>query len=248
MKRSSVTSALLGSTLAATLGLAACGGSPTSTEPAAPAVTSAATSSTAATTGPVDAVDLGKRMTAAMVAAKSGKATMTTSAQGMSLSSTSSFVYTSPTSANVVGTSSIGGIEIETRVVDRVAYIKGMPTAMTGGKPWVKFDGSGTDALSQQLKQAGSGDPQQLVKVLEGGTATVVSSSGGTTEYKVTGVSVQGAPDLTMNITVDDKDLPVTSVVTTQGADVKVAYSDWGTPVTVQAPPADQVGTFSAPS
>ena len=125
-----------------------------------------------------------------------------------------------------------------------------MPTQMTGGKAWVKVDPNGTDEMSKALREGGSssGDPQTMVNALKGGTATVVDTNGGNTHYRITGLSISGATGTTMDLTVDSKNLPVTSVVEASGAKVTTTYSDWGAPVTVTAPPADQVGTMSIPT
>lgn len=259
MTRTTVT--LLGAALAAALGLAAC----SSSAPAAPAASSAvtdtagsagtatapttsATSATPGTAGSVDGSALAQRVVAAMKNAKTGKATLTTTAAGMSFDGTSSFVMTGPDTIDSSGTSTVGQMNLEVRQVGQSLYVRGFPPELTGGKPWAQFDPKGTDPLSQQLREATTNGPNQLVEQLKGTTARVVSSSGGTTVYEIEGLSVQGLPGATMQLTVDDQNRPVSSVVSAKDVQVKVAYADWGAPVTVERPPADQVGTLALPA
>ena len=46
----------------------------------------------------------------------------------------------------------------------------------------------------------------------------------------------------------DAQDRPTKMSVTTPEGNVQVTYSDFGAPITVEAPPAAEVGTFSMPS
>ncbi len=257
-------------TLSGALALAGCGSSsPTTTAQPSTSVSSASTGSgtTSTTSTPSaavtpgatsDAAELGKRMGAAMVAAKSGKGTLSMSSSAVNLTGTTQFVYTSPTQADTTASMAMMGINLQVVSVGGVIYMKGLPTQLTGGKEWVKVDPKGTDAMSKAMREGGStaGDPQTMVDALKGGTATVVDTNGGNTHYKITGITgiagsgatgTTGTTGATMDLTVDSKDLPVKSVVESSGTKVTVDYSDWGTPVIVTAPPADQVGTMSAP-
>ncbi len=247
--------------LSGALALAGCGASsPTTTaQPSTSAsstpsasTSSGTTSTTSAAVTPgatSDAVELGKRMGAAMVAAKSGKGTLSMSSSAVNVSGTTQFVYTSPTQADTTASMAMMGINLQVVSAGGVIYMKGLPTQLTGGKEWVKVDPKGTDAMSKAMREGGStaGDPQTMVDALKGGTATVVDTNGGNTHYKITGTSQPGLTNATMDITVDSQDRPVTSVVEAAGSTITVDYSDWGTPVTVSAPPADQIGTMSVP-
>lgn len=236
--------------------------SATSAAPTAAATTSASAPSTGApaTAGStVNAGDLAATMSKAMIAAKSGKATMSMAGSGVNMSGSSQFIYTTPTQADTTATMSIMGLNLELVSAGGVMYMKGLPTQMSGGKPWVKIDPNGSDEMSKALREAGggNGNPQAVVDALKGGTATVVDTNGANTHYRITGFAAvgasgtsgtSGASGATMDLTVDSKNLPVTSVVEASGAKVSVEYSDWGTPVTVTAPPADQVGTLTIPT
>ncbi len=265
MKRTIIAVASLSGALA----LAGCGSSSpattaqpsTSASGATAGAHTTSTASAAVTPGATgDAAELGARMGAAMVAAKSGKGTLSMSSSAVNVSGATQFVYTSPTQADTTATMAIMGINLQVVSVGGVIYMKGLPTQLTGGKEWVKVDPKGTDAMSKAMREGGAsaGDPQTMVDALKGGTATVVDTNGGNTHYKITGItgiSGSGATGATgttgttgMDLTVDAKDLPVKSVIEASGTKVTVDYSDWGAPVTVTAPPADQVGTMSAPT
>ena len=200
----------------------------------------------------VDAAAVAQRMIDAMVAAKSGRADTVTNVSGQSVTTTQSFVFTSPTQADSSGSTTIAGNTLEIRAVGGKVYMKGLPAQLTGGKTWATVDPNGTDAVSQQLKKAGS-DPKQTVDAFKNGRATVTAVSGDNTTYQITGVTYGSVSDLTMEITVDGSGRPVTSKVTVPSdaagaASVTVTYSGWGTPVTVTAPPPDEVGTLTLPT
>ena len=209
-----------------------------------------APSSAVATPGAVvDAAAVAQRMVDAMVAAKSGKADTVTSVGGQTVTTTQSFVFTSPTQADSSGSTTVAGKTLEIVSVGGKIYMKGLPTQLTGGKTWAVVDPNGTDAVSQQLKEVGS-NPSQTVDAFKNGRATVTAQSGDNTTYQITGVTYQSVSDLTMEITVDGQGRPVTSKVTVPAdaagaVAVTVTYSGWGTPVTVTAPPADQVGPLT---
>jgi polyisoprenoid-binding protein YceI len=101
------------------------------------------------------------------------------------------------------------------------------------------------------------GDPRQLAKALEGTKATVVSSTGDATTYDVTidpsallgGASAApSAGPVKARYTLDAQSRPTAMVVEVQGQSVKITFGDWGRPVNIKAPPADQVGTFTIPT
>lgn len=90
------------------------------------------------------------------------------------------------------------------------------------------------------------GDPTFLFsKGWDKAAATKVGVEGGLTHYRVSGLEKGQAADLW----VDGQDRPMKLTATSPGASagasggtVEIVYSDWGAPITVTAPPADQVG------
>jgi hypothetical protein len=166
-------------------------------------------------------------------------------------------------------------------LVDDTFYFELPKQAQKAGKPWVKLDPNGSDALSKSLGGAlaetkKNSDPSQLLKQIEGAgdiTATKKEDLNGkaTTHYSVT-VDMKkyadkvdpalkstldkaieaGVTTYPMELWVDQENLPVRVTVATpftnpanQKPDqikMTMDYTDWGKPVTVTAPPADQVG------
>jgi hypothetical protein len=46
----------------------------------------------------------------------------------------------------------------------------------------------------------------------------------------------------------DAQSRPTALVVEVQGQKLEITFGDWGKPVTIKVPPADQVGTFQVPT
>jgi len=201
----------------------------------------AATSSSAPATA--SARELGDRMAQAIVDAKSGKGKATASGAA-SLNITMEFVLVDPTKMDMHATMSTSGTNLEMVVKGGVFYMKGLPSAATGGKPWIKAEPNGTDAFSKQMSTQlqSLGDPRQMTKAFAGGTAKLVGEEGGLRHYTVTGTS-SGA---NVDVYLDKDDRPAKFVVTASGVTASAEYSDWGAPVTVTEPPADQVGTLQS--
>ena len=255
--------------LAAVLALAGCGGgSGTATAPATGA------SAAAPTTAAVIANTMkhqeesflpagGERVNAVVLAAGSGKAVMTMS--GMS-SAAASGAMEGSTEFVVKGdhmdtkaTMTVMGKSVEVRSIGGIMYMKGLlPAAAIGGKTWVKIDPNGTDAFSKQmaptLKQ--SGDVRAQIDMYAGAKVAVVDTTNGVTHYKLTGLTADPAASTgtasaapqSVDIWMDAQDRPTKMSVTTPEGNVQVTYSDFGAPITVEAPPAAEVGTFSMPS
>lgn len=162
-----------------------------------------------------------------------------------------------------------------------------LPSSLSGalgssGKPWVKFDLSGSNPLAQALGSeanlADQADPTQLLnQISAAGTIKSVThetlNGQPVTHYSIT-VDVQkmaesmtgadqsekqalsqlGISTMPFNIWVNSDNLPVkitTSVAfadptsgQSQQVQVQVAYTDWGKPVTITAPPAGEVTTL----
>lgn len=180
-------------------------------------------------------------MAKAMVDAKSGKGKAT--ATGASaLNMTMEFVFVEPTKMDLHANMSISGMNLEMVVKGGIFYMKGLPATMTGGKPWVKADPNGTDAFSKQMsgQLQSIGDPRQITESFKGASAKLVGEEGGLRHYSLTGAA-QGA---TIEVYLDKQDRPARFVVTATGVTVNAEYFDWGVPVKITEPPADQVGTM----
>jgi hypothetical protein len=247
--------------LAAVLALTGCGGgSSTATAPATGA--SAAAPTTAAVAAITDGKVLAQRLNDGLTKAGSGKAVMTMSGMSSAAASgamegTTEFVVKGD-HMDTKATMSIMGKTVEVRSIGGIMYMKGlMPAAAIGGKSWVKIDPNGTDAFSKQmaptLKQ--SGDLRAQIDMYAGAQVAVVDTTNGVTHYKLTGLTgapattgTAGAAPQSVDIWMDSQDRPTKMTVTTPEGSVQVTYSDFGAPITVEAPPAAEVGTFSMPS
>ena len=243
--------------LTAALGLSACGDAgddagATSTSSTSSSTSSAPSGLQAGAT--VDGGELATKMTEAMVKVGSGTITLDLGTEGKATGSFSmkggvmEQQMTMPIEGQTMQIVSTGG----------VIYMKGLPGSK---KPWVKIDPKADDPVSQMFAgMAGDmGDPRQLAKALEGSKATVVSSTADSSTYDVTidpkallgGAAASVAPDaqpVKARYTLDADNRPTLMTVDVQGQSLKISFGDWGKPVTITAPPADQVGTFELPS
>ena len=239
--RTSTAAALV---LAAALGLAGCGGD---ADNGAPATPSAASSDDAT----IDGGTLATRLADAMVEAGSGTMTIEL---GSGRSATGSFVIHGD-SVDQELSLPVQGRTMQLVVKDGVLYLKGVPRA---AKPWVKVDPKASDLLSQIISgMVGDlGDPRELARALEGTSVKEVGTRGGVTEYtatidpaKVFGSSALGPGAASMGTVetryfVDAQDRPTRLEADLDGRTVVATFAGWGSPVAVQAPPADQVGGF----
>ncbi|MGA8979146.1 MAG: hypothetical protein WB473_08520 [Pedococcus sp.] len=243
--------------LTAALGLSACG----SSDPATPAAsTSSSSSSSSAAAGVVKAGDtvdgaaLATRMTDAMLEAGSGTVTMDLGAQG---SAKGSFTMKDAKMEQSMEMA-IQGQTLQIISAGGIIYMKGLPGST---KPWVKIDPKGTDPVSKMFAglTGEMGDPRQLATALKGSTATVVSSSGEESVYDVTidpstltgGGTATASPSaqpVKARYTLDASDRPTKMTVDAEGQTITITFADWGKPVTITVPPADQVGTFELPT
>lgn len=251
--------------LVAALALSGCGGgSATATAPATGANSAAPTSAApAAPAGITDGKVLAQRLNDALTKAGSGKAVMTmsgmsTAAASGSMEGTTEFVVKGDR-MDTKATMTIMGKAVEVRSIGGVMYIKGlMPAAAIGGKSWVKIDPNGTDAFSKQMAPSlqQSGDIRAQIDMYAGATVTLVDTTNGVSHYKLTGLtgapaatgSTAGAAPQSVDVWMDSQDRPTKMTVTAPGANVEVTYSDFGSPITVEAPPAADVGVFSMPN
>ncbi len=255
------TVAALALSATAVTGLAACG----SDDEPKPAAASAGGQAT--TTGPVDAVELASAMTSAYEDVTSARVSLSVEGLpggGVSAEGVASYDGESPA---VDLTMDAMGQSIELRVVDGVAYLGGPLAAMLGGgSPWVGLDLSSVDLSSLGLDPSGmtgSFDPEQMAATL--GSAAEIERDG---EERVDGETLERytvtldpsalaellpeAADalptepVEQTVLLDDADrlreltmdLPLP---TGETATLTLRMGDYGTDVTVEAPPAADV-------
>lgn len=243
-------------TLAAALGLGACGSS-TATEAGGGSTRSGSSSSSSAPAlkagQAVDGGELATRMTNAMLKAGSATMSMDLGAQGKAQGG---FVVKGETVEQQM-TMTVQGMNMQIVSAGGVIYMKGIPGSK---KPWVKIDPKATDPVSKMFASMSGdmGDPRQMAKALKGTKATVVSTSADGTVYDVTidpsallGETATAAPSVApvkARYTLDAQDRPTSMVVNAGGQNVTITMKDWGKPVTITVPPADQVGPFEIPT
>lgn len=240
--------------LCGALALSACGNATTPSNGTSTTSTSSASGAALKPGDTVDGAALATRMTAAMVKAGSGTIAMDLAAIGKV---SGSFVISSGGMQQQMAMT-IQGHAMQIVSTGGLIYMKGLPGS---AKPWVKIDPKANDSTSRMFAglTGNMGDPRQLAKVLRGTKATVVSSSATATQYDVTidpsklagSTGQPSAPSVgpvKARCTLDAQDRPTEMDVVAGGQDVKVTFGGWGTPVTIQTPPADQVGTFQLPA
>ena len=238
--------------------------------------TPAAAQSAAPTAKVGDTVDLAQvtaRASAAMKKARTGHAVMAMGSQGslemdMDLVSNSSSVdIDSPQGAMTVR--KIG-------TVLYLGGMPGMPPGKKWVKVDTASDDPMAKQLAPMLDSLNNLSEPGAMMSADGVKATVIAAEGGTVTYKTTMTMAQlqemsrkamekmssGSPvptpstsasgDMVMTQTFDAAGLPtrVTVVTTQNGAKetMKVTYSKWGEPVSIQAPPASQIGTIPMPT
>ncbi|WP_457253873.1 hypothetical protein [Pedococcus sp. P5_B7] len=251
------TKSLAALALTAALGLSACGDGGGESGTTTTSGSSSSSSSAAAGLAPgatVDGGELAAKMTDAMVKAGSGTLSLDLGTEGKASGSFSmkggamEQQMTMPIEGQTMQIVSTGG----------VIYMKGLPGSK---KPWVKIDPKADDPVSQMFAgMAGDmGDPRQLAKALEGSKATVVSSTADSSTYDVTidpkallgGAAGSGGPaaePVKARYTLDAQNRPTLMTVDVQGQSLTITFGGWGKPVSISAPPADQVGAFELPS
>lgn len=218
--------------------------------PATSTSASASAASAAAVGSTVDGAELGAQMRDAMVKAKTGKASMTMAGTGAGqIKADTVFEYVDENTTNSQANMTMSSLDIVAVMSGGAIYIKGLPTQLTGGKPWVKVDPNGDDPISKSLGESlsqGSG-PDSVVKGLQNATVTVKDVSDGATTYHVTGLSAgtaTAAAGSAMDLKVGADGLPISSEVTVSGVTVALTYSDWGAPVSITVPAAGDIGTL----
>ncbi|KQU64605.1 hypothetical protein [Phycicoccus sp. Root101] len=243
--------------LTAALGLSACGSSDSNSPSSSSTSSSSSASSSASAAKAGESVDgaaLATRMTDAMLKAGSGTVTMDLGTQG---SAKGSFTMKDGKMEQSMEMG-IQGQTLQIVSTGGIIYMKGLPGS---SKPWVKIDPKGTDPMSKMFAglTGDMGDPRQLATALKGSKATVVSSSADEKVYDVTidptallgGSTATASPSVApvkARYTLDSQDRPTKMTVDSQGQTINIVFSDWGKPVTITVPPADQVGTFQLPT
>lgn len=199
--------------------------------------------------------------------AKSAKFTMEGNVAGQKLTATGAGVFAGSESRMQM-TMEVMGKSVEMRQIGTTMYIK-MPSGAAGadpGKPWMKMDLGGIPGVSEQLDRS---DPTKLLQYLVEAGAEIKGSEQGqvdgqqVTTYKLEvdtakmmekmgGGTGQAPPagmeKLPVELSINSENLPVLvsmDMGDTMGK-LTMKYSDWGTAVTVEEPPADQVGDMGS--
>lgn len=268
MKTTTVAAAVL----TAVLGLTACGSADSGTDTAVKTGSSSSSSVQGKNAKKGDTVDFAEVMTKSAQAVKDKK-TGHLSMDMASLGAMEADVDYSSGSPAMSMTMDMAGQKMQIVVVDKVFYLGGdMFSAMTGGKKWVKADPEGTDPLSKQLAplfdQMDSmvANPAQQFADMKGVKATVAKTDASSTTYdvkltqdelskwqtKLPGMdaeSLKSLPEgIQYSITLDKDQLPTLVETQVQGQSVKVTMGKWGEAVSIKAPPASEVGSFSMPA
>lgn len=259
--------------LAGALALGACG-TATAPQAGTAAASSAAPAAAqpSAAVGDVMALkDLAERSSAAIRAKRTVQVAQTV---GDAATSTGQIDY-AESGPRLAMTTNASGRQVDVVYTDGVMYLGGDSlSTLSGGKKWVKLDPDGTDLMSKMMApvltqmESSMSNPADQLKVFADVDATVSAVEDGATTYTIkltqeqlaasVKAATKGLPGglsdaavarladgLTYTMTVDAGYLPSEMVVDVPNGPVTVTYSKWGEPVTITAPAADEVGTFS---
>lgn len=210
-------------------------------------------------------VDAAKQGTSS---AKSAKFTMDGNVAGQALKGTGAGVFAGSESKMQMNLE-VMGQSIEMRQIGTTIYMK-LPAGMPGAdasKPWMKMDVSGMPGVSEQMEKS---DPTKILEYMVESGAEIKSTEQGqvdgqpATIYKLEvdtakmlekmggGMPGQAPPagmeKLPVEIALNGENLPV-QVAIDMGAQMgklTMKYTDWGAPVSVEEPPADQVGDMGS--
>lgn len=264
--------------LSGALVLGACGSSTNETSSGSgSAASSSAAQETQAPTAKVgDTVELktlAEQSAAAVQAKKTAHMSMTTGSEG-TIEADLDYSGSSPKMAMDMSES---GESFKVVYIDKVMYMGGDTfKEMAGGKPWIKIDPSADDAMSKMMgpmlsqMESAMANPTEQLKDVEGVTGTVTKVENGVTTYEVklskeqlaemvkkqatsmpgvTDEALKQMPDgVSYEMSFDAEGLPQTVTTDLAGQKLVMKYSKWGEPVTVEAPPASEVGTFEMPT
>lgn len=192
--------------------------------------------------------------------AKSVKFTMEGTTAGQTLKGQGAAVFDGA-NTKMSMTMDMMGQQIEVRLIGTTMYMK-MPAGMPGAdpsKPWMKLDLSGMPGAGQ----IENSDPTKMLETMLAAGAEIKNSEQTeldgqqVTHYsievdtakmmeKMGGASGQvpsGMEKMPMEVWINAENLPVQVEVDMAGqGKMTMKYSDWGSPVTVEEPPADEVG------
>lgn len=264
--------------LSGALVLGACGSSTNETSSGSgSAASSSAAQETQAPTAKVgDTVELktlAEQSAAAVQAKKTAHMSMTTGSEG-TIEADLDYSGSSPKMAMDMSES---GESFKVVYIDKVMYMGGDTfKEMAGGKPWIKIDPSADDAMSKMMgpmlsqMESAMANPTEQLKDVEGVTGTVTKVENGVTTYEVklskeqlaemvkkqaasmpgvTEEALKQMPDgVSYEMSFDAEGLPQTVTTDLAGQKLVMKYSKWGEPVTVEAPPASEVGSFEMPT
>ena len=242
--------------LVAGFGITACSsGGGTATESTKSSVEQQQTGKKSMTAG-----DFAQRVSDAMSAAKTAHITQTMSTQGKDVSSTGELMMDpDPQKLRMHLNMSVGGQEVKVFLVDGTFYMN--MGAMTQDK-YVKISTDGSNPLAAQMQaMLGQSNAANQMKnaaaaVKEFAVAGTEKVDGAeTTHYALTldtkkllaaqGVQAAQAAQigdtLTYDLYIDGKDLIRRAVMNMGAAKTTIEYSQWGEPVTIEAPAADQL-------
>lgn len=146
------------------------------------------------------------------------------------------------------------GTKIDMITIGGVSYMKGL----AGGTKWVKMDA--TTAGASGTPDLNSFDPATMAKAFSGMKAKVTAKTADATTVQMdldlkklveamgdNSAIASATASLPESIPVTytiDKDGRPTATTMNMGMDIKVAYSDWGKSVSIEAPPSSQVTTM----
>jgi len=240
--------------------------SPTSTTSAStPAASDSATAD--ATGDEIDTAEFTRLVSEAVDKSTTAHIAMRLESQGLTMTADGVADYTgdSPAMSLKMRAPAMGAGVIEIRMLDRVMYMA-MPMVDSSGK-FLKIDLDDPDnPLADSMGDMTSFDPQSTLQMFSKGLQKVIrigdETVGGdaTTHYRVTSdtsalkESLDGAtpgttlPDvLTYDVWLDDQNRmrKMTTQIGEQ-ASVEMEASDWGSPVSITAPPASQVEDMPA--
>ncbi len=196
---------------------------------------------------------IAQQIAAAMRGAGTGTATVTAGGATATLS----FRLSGGGSAQRL-TLPVEGTSIEVLSVDGRIFVQGLPDQAAR---WAEIDPAAQTSISRYYSSAVRNaltDPATLVRVLDRVTATATAVTGTTVTYEATvdpaallaagalGVPSSGAPSPVSIVLDTTTGRPVSIHLEADHQNVDVRYGDWGSDITIAAPPADDVSAFAS--
>lgn len=214
---------------------------------------SSSTSSSSSAGGKVDSTELGQKIASAVKARNTAHFTLS------SLGVKGSGQVDIAKHAALV-TLGVAGRKITSLQVGKVYYVRGI---LPGGK-YVKIDPNGTSALDKALSSisgsSSSADPSTTGKLLSAGKVTDAGNVAGGEKYHIviplsaysqvlktkasTLATIKGPVTLDLVVSSDNLPIRATSALHVGNRIVTtlITYSQWGSKVSITAPPASQIG------